>query len=393
MPWTPSGIVDERGKFVQAHKTGLWSMTELCSSFGISRKTGYKFLARYGQHGLDGLRDWNRAPLISPQRMRPEIEELLLNARARRTSWGPLKILARLAQDHPELADELPAASTAGALFKRHGLIRPRTRRNPRNGLPLAGALHAEAPNEVWSADFKGEFRMGDRAYCYPFTVSDAFSRYLLGCRGEKSTHSAGVRQGLIDIFRTNGLPRALRTDNGPPFVAHGGTELTSIGVFLIQLGIRHQRIKPGRPDQNGRHERMHRTLKAETARPPEVNLSAQQKRFDAFRTEYNQERPHEALGQRTPASQYSPSPKPYPETLPQPEYPGHSEPRKVNKAGSITFRSRCYFLAHPLAAQWVCLIEIDDDIWSVRFYDTELGRINSRTGTCSIKVLPMSPV
>jgi len=385
--------MDERLKFVLAHQSGLWSMCELCARFGVSRKTGYKMLGRYQAHGTEGLRDHSRAPLHSPQRISTALEELLLASRRSHPSWGPRKLLSWLARREPALAAKLPAPSTVGELFKRQGLVAPRPRRQRRNGLPSAASLHTAAPNQVWSADFKGEFRMGDRQYCYPFTLADAHSRFLLCCRAEVSTHLEGVRQGMIEAFRNYGLPHAIRTDNGPPFVGHGLTELSSIGVWWIQLGIHHQRIPPRRPDQNGRHERMHRTLKAETARPPEANLRQQQTRFDAFRSEYNHDRPHEALGQQTPASQYQVSARAYPETMPAPEYPGHFERRKVDAAGGFTFHQQRFFLAHPLQDQWIGLVEMQEDLWSVRFYDHELGRINARSGTCSIKVSPMSPV
>lgn len=393
MPWMPSGLMDERFRFVQAHQCGLWSMKELCTRFGISRKTGYKMLGRYSVQGQEGLRDRSRAPLHSPQRMSPEIEDLLLRSRRSRPHWGPRKILSWLSNRDPALAFMLPAASTVGELYKRHALVKARPRRERRSGLPAAGTLDTQAPNEVWSADFKGEFRMGNGEYCYPFTLADAHTRYILNCRAQLSTHLKGVRQGFTEAFRCYGLPRAIRTDNGPPFVAHGLTELSSLGVWLIQLGIHHQRIQPRRPDQNGRHERMHRTLKAETTRPPQSNLKEQQKRFDAFRSEFNNERPHEALGQKPPASQYIASLRPYPETPPAPEYPGHFERRKVDAAGSFTFKQHRLFIAHPLKDQWLGLVELEDDLWSVRFYDYELGRINSRAGNLIIHVLPMSPV
>jgi transposase InsO family protein len=368
-------------------------MTELCEHFGISRKTGYKMLERYAAEGEQGLRDRSRAPRNSPQRTDPALQELLLASRRAHPYWGARKIRKWLVLRNPALDDELPAASTAGELFKRNGLVTPRAQRQRGHGLPFASPLNVQAPNEVWSADFKGEFRTGDRKYCYPFTLADAYSRYLLSCRAQTSTHLQGVRKALVEAFRRYGLPQAIRTDNGPPFVGHGQTELTSLGVWWIQLGIRHQRIERRRPDQNGRHERMHRTLKAETARPPKSCLTEQQQRFDEFRAEFNDERPHESLGQTTPASVYTASARPYPETPSAPEYPGHFETRKVDAAGIFTFRQHRYFLARPLRKNWIGLLEIDDNVWSIRFYDHELGRINPRTGTLSIKVLPISPV
>jgi putative transposase len=253
--------------------------------------------------------------------------------------------------------------------------------------------LKAEAPNDVWSADYKGEFRLASGPYCFPFTLSDAYSRYLLSCRAQSSTSLLGAKSALTEAFRRYGLPWAIRTDNGTPFVGHGISGLSQLGVWWIKLGILHQRIAPGRPDQNGRHERMHRTLKAEATRPPEGSNDAQQTRFDAFGYEFNHERPHEALEQRTPASLYQPSPREYPERIAGPEYPAHFERRKVDAGGHFKFRGRSLFIAHPLANEWLGLIEMDEDVWSIRFYNQELGRLNPRAGTFVIKVSTMSPV
>jgi hypothetical protein len=229
--------------------------------------------------------------------------------------------------------------------------------------------------------------------YCYPFTLTDAYSRFLLACRAEDSTNLEGTRRGLVEAFRRYGLPRAIRTDNGTPFVGHGLSGLSQLGVWWIKLGIVHQRIDRGRPDQNGRHERMHRTLKRETTRPPEASTDAQQNRFDVFRHEFNHERPHEALDQETPASTYERSSREYPERIAAPEYPLFYEVRKLDINGRFKFRGHSVFSAHPLAYETIGLVEVDDDLWSLRFYDHELGRLNSRTGTFIIKVSPMSPV
>jgi putative transposase len=392
MPWKVSGPVEQRNRFIEAYHTGLYSMTDLCAAFEVSRKTGYKWRERFSAEGLAGLEDRSSAPLHSPQRMDAAIEQLLLDAREARPRWGPRKILGWLAPRHPELADSLPAASTVGDLYRRKGLVKKRKRRGPRP-FEIAGALHTAAPNEVWTADFKGEFRLHNGRYCYPFTLADAHTRYLLACGAEPSTWLRGARSGFLEAFRTYGLPQAIRTDNGTPFVGHGVSGLSTLSVWWIKLGIHPQRIPKGRPDQNGRHERMHRTLAAETTRPPEGSLEKQQTRFDLFRRDFNEERPHEALDQRTPASCYQASARDYPERIAPPEYPGYYEPRKVDGNGRFKFRGLSLFLAHPMAGQWLGLVEIEDDLWSVRFYNHELGRINPRKGNFFIKVLPMSPV
>lgn len=392
MPWKESGPMEERMRFVVAHQSGLYTMSELCRGFGISRRIGYKWLARFGAEGVAGLRDRSRAPKSSPQQMDPFCEAVLLEAKKAHLHWGPRKILAWVRKQHPALAEALPAASTVGELFARHALVERRPRR-PRPPRTIAGALQAGEPNEVWTADYKGEFRLSTGRYCYPFTLADACSRYLLACRAQSATSLAGAQEGFREAFRTYGLPRAIRTDNGSPFVGQGRSGLSTLLVWWIQLGIRHQRIPPGRPDQNGRHERMHRTLKAETTRSPGATLAHQQQRFDAFVAEYNEERPHEALGQQTPASRYECSPRPYPERIAPPEYPGHFERRKVDGSGRFKFARRVFFVAQPLASQWLGLREIEEDLWSVQYYDHELGRIDSSTGAFVVKVLPMSPV
>lgn len=392
MPWSVSGVMEQRKRFVLDHQEGCFSMKELCARYEVSRQTGYKWLDRYRQGGEAALDDRSRAPKTSPQRIDSGLAALLLTSRERHPTWGPRKILGWLKRKHPKIAAELPAASTVGDLFRRHGLVQSR-RRHRAHGYSVAGTLKADAPNEVWSADYKGEFRLTNGHYCFPFTLSDAYSRYVLSCQAEASTAVSGAKDALIEAFRRYGMPQAIRTDNGGPFVTHGLSGLSQLGVWWIQLGILHQRIPPARPDQNGRHERMHKTLKAEGTRPPEDSFVAQQARFDAWRQEFNQERPHEALDQQTPGSIYEWSPRPFPERLTPPEYPGHYERRKVDSAGNFNFLGQRLFIAHTLAGQDLGLIEIDDDLWSICFYERELGRLNPRTGNYVIKVSTMSPV
>jgi transposase InsO family protein len=372
--------VTERLKFIAAHASGLYGMTELCTRFGISRKTGYKRVARYQKDGVAGLEDRSHAPLHCPHRIRPEIEALLLEARRAHPSWGPKKLVVVLATRHPGLV--LPAPSTVGELLKHQGLVVPRKRRVPRSPVARPPRREAETPNALWSIDFKGEFRMRDGQLCYPLTVQDVCTRFMLATTGLDSTAGAGVRTTLEALFRERGLPDALRSDNGVPFVAPHvrGHGLSRLRVWWIKLGIEHDRIEPGRPDQNGRHERMHRTLKAETARPPQADWKAQQARFDAWRLEYNEVRPHEALGQVPPASLYVPSARAYPERLPEPEYPGHFEVRRVRRGGEILFRKQDVFVSETLAHEEVALEEVEDGVWAIWFYDLEIGRLDERT-------------
>lgn len=376
MPWKETDPMRERQHFITLYQSGLYCMSELCERFGISRKSGYKWLQRYQQSGLSGLLEKSRAPHHCPHRMPQDVATALLEAKRAHPSWGPRKIVPYLAERHPELA--LPAPSSAGELFRAAGLTQPRRRR--RKHPPSDPLSQAQAPNEVWSADFKGEFRTRDGRLCYPLTVADVFSRYLLGCRAQRSTRQAEARPALERLFQEYGLPAAMRTDNGVPFATQAFAGLSALSVWWIKLGIRLQRIEPGRPEQNGRHERMHRTLKAETTRPPEADLDAQQVRFDRFQREYNQERPHEALGQQTPASWYRPSERRLPAKLPEPVYPAHCEVRWVGHGGTFRFKGHQVFLSETLYRERIALEESEEGIWSIYFYEVLLARLDERT-------------
>jgi putative transposase len=380
MPWRESDAVTERLRFIAAHQSGLYGMTELCARFGISRKTGYKLLARYEAEGAAGLEDRSHAPHHCPHRMSAEVEAALLEVRRAHPSWGPKKLVAYLAPRRGDLV--LPAPSSVGALLGRHGLITPRRRRVAKSPLPRPERRSAEGANTVWSIDFKGEFRTQDARLCFPLTVQDVCTRYMLGITALESTAGAGVRTALEALFREQGLPEVIRSDNGVPFVAPNGLVhgLSRLRIWWTKLGIVHERITPGRPDQNGRHERMHKTLKAETTRPPGADLQAQQERFDAWRREYNEERPHEALEQVPPAARYAPSRRAYPEALPQAEYPGHFEVRSVARGGEILFRRKPVFVSETLAHEQVALEEIEDGVWAIWFYDCQIGRLDERT-------------
>jgi putative transposase len=376
MPWSETTPMQERVRFIVDLERNLYTMTELCETHGISRKTGYKWSERYVAEGIDGLKDRSRAPKSCPHRSEDRLVEALVDARRKHPRWGPKKLLPWLAKRHPTW--DLPAPSTAGDLLRRHGLVEPRVRRRkpPHPGRPK---LEVTSPNDLWSCDFKGEFRMGNRRYCYPLTVADRCSRYLLGCEGKHSIAHAGARPVFERLFREDGLPKAMLSDNGVPFSSTGLAGLSRLSVWWIKLGIQPLRIQPGCPQQNGGHERMHVDVKAETTRPPAAELTAQQRLFDAFRTEFNEERPHEALGQRTPAELYEPSPRPYPQRVPEVEYPGHFEVRRVRSDGRIRWQGQFLFISEVLIGEPVGLEEVDDGIWSLHFASLQLARFDER--------------
>jgi putative transposase len=375
MPWSETTKMQERMRFVLDAQEGLFSMTELCGSYGISRVTGHKWLRRFWEGGLEGLEDRSRAPEHSPNRTSEAVVKLLAKARQEHPFWGARKLIGWLERRHPDL--DFPASSTATEILKRLGLVKPRRRRRH-----LSSTTHplteASSPNHVWTADFKGQFRTGDGAYCYPLTVADSYSRYLLGCRSQLSVQSKPTQKGFERLFLEYGLPQIIRTDNGVPFAAPGAiSRLSQLSVWWIRLGIKPELIKPSSPHQNGAHERMHKTLKAETTRPPAANAAAQQRRFDSFRAEFNTQRPHENLDNRTPSELYAASPRPFPKQLPQPEYPAHFEVRRVNYCGQIRWKRSKVSISTSLREQYVGLEEVDDGIWSIHFGPLLLGRFH----------------
>jgi putative transposase len=376
MPWKETNAVLERHHFTRDLESGQWSMTELCLRYGISRNTGYKWLERYRHEGAHGLVDRSRAPRSIPHQTPPDVVALILDEHLR-YGWGPRKILKRLRTRDPKR--DWPARSTIFDILARHGHVHHRRRRR-RWKHPGAAPLRTTSPNQVWTIDFKGQFRMRNRVYCYPLTVIDHFSRYLLGCQGLLDVGSAGVKPHLRHLFRTCGLPEAIRTDNGAPFASTGIHGLNHLNVWWLQLGISHQRITPGSPQENGAHERLHKTLKEQAARPPAANLNLQQRVFNRFRATYNQLRPHEALDDDTPASRWQPSPRPYPERIAPPEYPGHFEVRKVSGAGTFRLHSGQHFLSQALNHEYVGFEEIEDGLWNIVYYETLLGRFDEHT-------------
>jgi putative transposase len=377
MPWKATDSQKERLRFVTQMEAGVFSMTELCARFGVSRQAGYTALRRWQEEGADGLKERSRAPLRSPQRIDEATAALLLATRAAHPDWGPRKIHAYLQPRHPHLV--LPAASTTGELYRRAGLVAPRKQR--RWAHPGRVQVDGRGPNDLWATDFKGEFRTRDGATCYPLTVTDAATRYLLACRGLSSIGHAGAQAVFAALFREYGLPGAIRSDNGPPFATKAIAGLSRLNVWWAKLGIRHDRIQPGRPDQNGSHERMHRTLKRATLRPPAESVPDQQERFDAFVREFNEERPHESLANETPASRYKRSTREMPEKLPRPSYEGHCRIRRIRGNGILYFGDRQHFLSELLIGEDVALEEIEDGVWSIYFYELLLARLDERTG------------
>jgi transposase InsO family protein len=378
--------MSERMRFIVAVDEGEVTMAAACRQFGISRKTGYKWLARYRQEGIAGLADRSRAPQHCPHAVTPEVREAVLALRGQYPTWGPKKVAAKLEQVYPNLV--VPAPSTIGDLLAAAGLVVPRRRRRhvPPRTQPLA---HATRPNVVWCADFKGDFVLGDGTRCYPLTISDADSRFLLRCQAVPTTATERVPPLFEATFREFGLPDRLRTDNGSPFasVALGGR--TALSVWWVKLGITPERIDAGKPSQNGRHERMHLTLKLEACQDPGHSLRGQQHGFDQFRQIYTEERPHEAFGQRTPASIYQPSLRPFPDRLPELTDPTADGVRRVRPSGCIRWQGREIYVSKVLIGEPVGLTQIDEGRWQVTFGPLELG--NWTTGHRLLIPVPRS--
>ncbi|MBI3607851.1 MAG: transposase [Nitrospirae bacterium] len=376
MPWSQTSPMDQRIQFIADYLREALSMTELCDLYGVSRKTGYKWIDRYLRHGPMGLEACSRKPRVSPNQTPEALVTAILDARRRHPSWGAKKLLRILQQRHPRWP--WPGRSTICDILSRHGLVSsPRRRRHI--GHPGKPTTQILAPNDTWSADFKGQFKTGDGRYCYPLTVTDGFSRYLLGCQGLLSTAVHEAKPVFRRLFHEFGLPQRIRTDNGVPFATNTLARLSSLSAWWVRLGILPELIEPGKPQQNGRHERMHRTLKAETTRPAAGSLRAQQRRFNRFREEFNLDRPHEALDLQTPAAVYAPSPRHMPEKLPPLEYPDRFEVRYVSANGGIRWNHDWVNVSTTCAGEYVGLEEIDDGIWNVFFEPLKLGRLLER--------------
>jgi transposase InsO family protein len=394
MPWKECSVMDERLRFVARLLDGE-AMSEVCREFGLSRKTGYKIFSRYREHGAEALSDRSRRPVRYANQLPAAIESLVVTLKREKPHWGARKIrellVRRLAGDI-----RIPAKSTIHAVLHRHGLVNGLRRPRPRaTGTPLSPGL---APNDLWCADFKGEFKLGNGKYCYPLTVTDHASRYLLLCEALDSTREDLAITAFEQLFLERGLPAALRSDNGVPFASPNALfNLSKLAVWWLRLGIAIERIRPGHPQQNGRHERMHLTLKQEATRPPGSNSLQQQAKFDAFMREFNTERPHEALAMKMPAEAYAPSLRPY-RGLPDLIYPLHEREVLVTACGRICIHRKKINLSTVLAGQRVGIKEVDDGIWIVSFMQYDLGYIDLEQKTLQpldnpfgARLLPMS--
>jgi len=394
MPWKECSVMDERLRFVAKLLDGE-PMTEVCREFGISRKTGYKIFTRYKDYGAEALSDRSRRPVRYANQLPAQIESLIVTLKRDKPHWGARKIrellVRRLDGDF-----RIPAKSTIHAVLHRHGLVKPLRRpRSRATGTPLSAGI---APNDLWCADFKGEFKLGNGQYCYPLTVTDHASRFLLLCEALDSTREDTAITAFEQLFLERGLPAAIRSDNGVPFASPNALfNLSKLSVWWLRLGIDIERIKPGHPQQNGRHERMHLTLKKEATRPPGMNSLQQQGRFDAFVSEFNTERPHEALAMNTPGNVYVASPRPY-RGLPELTYPLHDKDVLVTACGRICMHRKKINISYVLAGQRVGIKEVDEGIWIVSFMHYDLGYIDLEQKTLQpldnpfgARLLPMS--
>lgn len=377
MPWKELDPMEQRLLFIGDYVRDVYSFEELCDRYGVSRKTGYKWVGRYKLEGMDGLHERSRRPHQQPTEMPYAVQQSIIQLRSsQRSELGPKKIQARLRERYPD--QPVPSRTTIYNILKRAGLITPRRVR--RRVAPYAGVLDGiKVPNGLWSADFKGQFVTRDGRWCYPLTVMDHSSRYLLACRALPGTRETESRVVFRQLFRRYGLPQRLRTDNGVPFASLGTAGLSSLSIWWIRLGIVPERIARGQPQQNGRHERMHRTLKRAAAQPPASNSCAQQRRFDAFRREYNTERPHEALEQRTPASVYVNSIRSYPERLPEMIYPSYMHRHHVCDNGLVYWNALRIYIGYLLAGEDVGIEPIADGLWNVHFGPIRLGAFDVR--------------
>ena len=398
MPWEDRRPMDLRKAMMVDLLENNYQIAELSRKYKVSRKTVYKWIKRFREAGEEGLKERNKAPKYHPNQVGDEIRELIVAMRIKHKLWGPKKIRHKLGKDHPEV--RVPAKSTIGKILKQEGLIGPKRRKliTPPYLAPLSESL---APNDIWTADFKGQFRTGDGKLCYPLTIVDDCSRYILLCRAlEHPTHDE-VRKWFAWAFQTYGMPKAIRTDNGPPFASHSLGGLSRLAVWFIQLGIKPERIQIGHPEQNGRHERMHRSLKQATAKPPKANMLLQQEAFNAFLEEYNQERPHEALNMLTPATIYEPSSIPFPELPIKFTYPMDGIIRSVRSNGEIHWNKGKLFISENLYHERILLMPTDNNTYEIWFRSLLIGKLDKISNKISSShdlkprrgLSPISPV
>ena len=394
LPWKQTSPEVERLRLVERYAAGEESLAELSRLFGVSRKTAYKTIRRHEAEGKVGLQDRSRAPHRHPNATPVELAERIIGMKRKHPSWGPKKVIAGLRLTEPETP--WPSPSTAGVILDRAGLVKRRRRRKRRSTPWDEPFADANRPNDVWSIDFKGWFRTGDGTRIDPLTAQDAASRYLLVCDGLQRPNGREARRVLERAFREYGLPRFIRTDNGPPFAGVGLGSLSPLSAWWIKLGIIPERIEPGHPEQNGRLERLHRTLKAETASPPEANPGRQRHAFSRFMHSYNNERPHEALGQAPPACFYTPSLRSYPSQVNSPEYEAGVTVRRVRTNGQIKWKGGLVYLSESLKGEPVGLVQQNEWTWAIRFGPLLIGLLDDVTMKVDkhpTKVLPISPV
>lgn len=373
MPWSqPMTLKDQRRFFISDWLNGSFSVSELANRYRISRKTAYKWMDRFYQGGDAALSDQPRVPESCPHKTNAAVEASILECRDRHPTWGAKKILVHLAKSQPK--EGLPCRATVCSILLRHGLAMSPKRRRP-IGHPGRPTTPIEAPNATWCADFKGEFKLTTGMYCYPLTLTDGYTRFLLKCKALRSTRYSGAFRGFEEAFREYGLPERIRTDNGVPFGTNTLARLSALSVWFIRLGIYPEYIEPGCPQQNGQHERMHRTLKAEATKPPESSLPKQQRRFDAFQKEFNFERPHEGIGMATPGSLYEVSSRSFPKVLPEVTYPAHFIERYVSFNGGMRYHSKRILVSQVLAGQRVGMEELDHGVFNVYFGPVLLGK------------------
>lgn len=379
MPWKESSPVDNRMRLIARHLEGE-RMTDLCKEFGISRKTGYKFLERFEQHGLEGLENRSRRHASTPLMSDPNVEKLIVHLREARPTWGPKKIKAYLENKHSGL--KFPASSTIGDILERKGLVTPRKRRRIEDRNSELSHVESHAPNEIWCADFKGQFRLGDKTYCYPLTISDHYTRYLLMCDALSNTRVGPALSSFEALFAEFGVPDVIRSDNGVPFSARGYGGISELSAWWMSLGILPDRITPGHPEQNGRHERMHRVLKAETTRPVAKNQLSQQERFDRFRGDFNDVRPHEALQMKKPAEIYVRSKRSLQEAQRPFDYSLFDTTRKIDCSGNIKlYRQKSFFIGRAFRGRTIGIRALEEDIYITHLNRFELGFLNGKTG------------
>jgi transposase InsO family protein len=379
MPWKEIYVMDEKIQMISRWLTGEYSITELSRIHDVSRKTLYKWIERYQQDRENGLKELSRRPATFANATSADIVSEILNLKQTKMEWGARKLLGWLEDHRPE--KKWPVSSTVQDILKRHDLIKARRKRHhtPPYSDPF---LEAIQPNEVWSADYKGQFRLGCGDYCYPFTLTDNYSRYLLSCRGLEHPAYKPTMDCFEKAFREYGLPNAIRTDNGVPFASTGIRGLSKLSIWFIKLGILPERIEKGHPEQNGRHERMHRTLKAEATKPPQYSMAAQQRVFDWFCDYFDNDRPHEAWGQKTPASKYKKSNRKYPNKLPDIEYPEHYQIRRIHQGGSLKWGNKEMYFSSVLAGEYVGLTEVDNGLWTIYLSFYPVAILDERTFT-----------